>query len=239
MPFASPLPLGTGVYSFVDAARFIGCTARDLRRWMNGYGHKRADGTADFSPPLWANQLAHTQYDGEAIGFRDLIELRFVVAFREVGVPLPLIRRTLAAARAMFSTNYPLTCKKFQTDGKHIFTTVIEESGDDSLVDLVKRQNVIARVIGPSLRSGIEFDENRASLWFPVRNSTAIVFDPNRLFGQPILAQSSVPTVAVAAAVQADSGNESFVAKLFGITRKAVHQAVEFEARMAQRESIH
>lgn len=232
IPLQSQDTFGVGVYSFADAARFIGAKPRELRRWALGYSHKTRGGDEAFSSPLWRTQLADTDIEG--LGFKDLIELRFVHAFRDEGVPLQVIRRTLEEARDRLSSPYPFTCKKFKTDGKRIFMEVIEETGDESLVDIVKRQNVIQKVIGPSLREGVEMDmQGEAARWFPLRGSKAIVFDPARKFGQPILADFDVPTVAIVDAVKAEGGNEKRIAKLYDVPLAAVRKAMEFESRVA------
>lgn len=231
IPMQSQGTFGVGVYSFADAARFIGAKPRELRRWALGYAHKSRGGDEAFSSPLWRTQLADTDIEG--LGFKDLIELRFVHAFRDEGVSMQVIRRTLEVARERLSAPYPFTCKKFRTDGKRIFMEVVEETGDESLVDVERQQNVIQKVIGPSLREGVELDmQGEASRWFPLKNSKAIVFDPARKFGQPILAEYDVPTVAIADAVRAEHGNERRVAKLYDVPLAAVRKAVEFESRV-------
>jgi uncharacterized protein (DUF433 family) len=225
-------PIDVGIYSFADAARFIGAQSRDLRRWMLGYVHKGQHGEQSFSSPLWRSQLSG--FDIEGLGFKDLIELRFVHTFRKEGVSMHLIRRTLEVAREQLSCSYPFTCKRFRTDGRRIFMELVEETGDDSLVDVVKRQNVIQKVIGPSLREGVELDvREEAARWYPLHSSKAIVFDPSRKFGQPILTDYDVPTIAIREAVHAEQGNERRVAKLFEIPLIAVRKALEFEAKVA------
>jgi uncharacterized protein (DUF433 family) len=231
IPMQSQGNFGVGVYSFADAARFIGAKPRELRRWTLGYVHKTRNGDEAFSYPLWRTQLADTDIEG--LGFKDLIELRFVHAFRDEGVSLQVIRRTLEVARERLSAPYPFTCKKFRTDGKRIFMEVIEETGDESLVDVEKQQNVIQKVIGPSLREGVELDvQGEAARWFPLKNSKAIVFDPSRKFGQPILADYDIPTIAIIDAVKAE-GDEKRVARLYEIPAAAVRKAIEFESRVA------
>jgi uncharacterized protein (DUF433 family)/DNA-binding transcriptional MerR regulator len=225
-----PVAFGVGVYSFADAARFIGAAPSELRRWMLGYTRKNGDGEQVFSQPLWVNQLADTGIEG--LGFRDLIELRFVHTFRNEGVSLNVIRRTLEVAREKLSAPYPFTCKKFRTDGKRIFLEVLEETGEESLVDVERQQNVIQKIIGPSLREGVELDmQGEAALWYPLRASKAVVFDPARKFGQPILADYDIPTVAIVEAVRAEAGNERRVAKMYDVPLAVVRKALEFEAQ--------
>jgi len=152
--------LGIGLYSYADAARFIRTPARQLRRWMRGYEYKDQSGAVRSQPAVVDSELSTTGFD--AISFRDLLELRFVRAFRAHDVPLQTIRRTAEAARELFETTHPFTCRRFQTDGRKIFATVVEDSGGESLIDLVARQNVFAKVIAPSLYAGIEFDVGKA-----------------------------------------------------------------------------
>ena len=197
---------------------------------MLGYTHKNLDGESAHSPPLWSSQLSDTDIDG--LGFKDLIELRFVHTFRDAGVSLNIIRRTLAVAKERLSTPYPFTCKKFRTDGKRIFMEVIEETGDESLVDVEKQQNVIQKVIGPSLREGVELDMGGgAARWFPLKHSKAVVFDPARKFGQPILSDYDIPTAAIVEALRAENGNEKRVSRLYEVSLAAVRKAVEFETQ--------
>lgn len=223
--------LGVGIYSFFDAARYIGSTPRELRRWLLGYEYMTPAGVAE-SAPLWEGQLQGSDIEG--LGFRDLLELRFVRAFRDAGVPLKLIRETLKEARVLLNKTYPLTSDGFRTDGKRIFMQVVEANGDKSLIDVVKHQNVIETVVGPSLRRGIEFGKHGAERWYPVSGSKTIVFDPERKFGQPLLTEYDVPTAAIAGAVKAEQGNEARVARMFGVSRAAVRQALAFEARTSR-----
>ena len=230
----APLPLpdtfGIGLYSFADAARFIGAKSRDLRRWMQGYTITRDGGQQKYGA-LWPSQLSGTGIDG--IGFRDLIELRFIQTFVAGGVPLFLIRRTIEELKERLRQTYPFTSTTFKTDGRRIFMEIIDRSGVPSLVDVVKRQNVMPKVIGPSLREGVELDLDAATRWYPVSRSKAIVFDPRRSFGQPIMTESGVPTIAIADSVAAEGGDVSRVARLYEISTADVRRAMAFEQQAA------
>lgn len=231
IPLHPPADFGVGIYSFADAARFIGAESRDLRRWMKGYTVVHGDEKRDYAP-LWQSELANTDIDG--IGFRDLVELRFIRTFVSEGVPLLLIRRTIDELREGLGRAYPFTSAAFKTDGRRIFMQMLDESGDGALVDVVRRQNVMARIIGPSLRDGVELNvDDEATHWYPMARSRAVVLDPERRFGQPILAESGVPTVAIAEAVKAEGGDMNRVARLYEIPIAAVRKAVAFEIQVA------
>jgi hypothetical protein len=50
---------------------------------------------------------------------------------------------------------------------RRIFMELVGDSGDAALVDVVKRQDVMRKVIAPSLRDGIELGiDDRAERWF-------------------------------------------------------------------------
>lgn len=219
--------LGVGLYSYADAARFIGGKPSELRRWVKGYESRR-QGQRETHPPLWSSQWAGSDIDG--IGFRDLIELRFVRTFVACGVPLNLIRRTIGELHERLGKEYPFTSTSFKTDGRRIFMELLDESGDAALVDVVKRQDVMRKVIAPSLRDGIELGiDDRAERWFPLKGSRAVVFDPKRSFGQPILSESGVPTIAIVEALHAEGGDERRVARLYDLPLAAVRKALTFE----------
>jgi len=231
IPIQQQSTFGVGIYSFADAARFIGTESRELRRWMKGYTTKRQGETHDYEP-LWHPQLSETEIDG--IGFRDLIELRFVRLFVSAGVPLILIRQTIEELRQRLGKEYPFTSTAFKTDGRRIFMEMLNENGDRALVDVVKRQDVMPRVIGPSLRDGVELNvDEEATRWYPLPKSKAVVFDPERSFGQPILSDSGIPTIAIIDAIKAEGGNIRRVARLYEIPTAAVRKAIAFEDRAA------
>ena len=78
--------LGTGFYSIPEASRLLRIPTLNIRRWLDGY--RTTSGTM---PPLWQSQLPRYG-DHREIGFRDLMELRFVQAFLKAGLPLQTIR---------------------------------------------------------------------------------------------------------------------------------------------------
>lgn len=222
---------GLGLYSYADAARFIGARPHELRRWLKGYTGQR-NGQRTTHAPLWSPQWAGSSID--ALGFRDLVELRFVRTFVACGVPLNLIRRTIDEVHTQLGKDYPFTRSSFKTDGRRIFMELLDASGDRALVDVVKRQDVIGKVIAPSLRDGIELSiHDTAERWYPLKGSRAVVFDPQRSFGQPILAASGVPTVAIAEALQAEHGDAQRVARLYAVSLADVRNAAAFEHRVA------
>ena len=89
--------LGTGIYSVPEAARVVGVHRSRIRRWMRGYSYRRADGRAR-SAAIWHGELAPRD-NAFALGFRDLMEVRFVDAFLKAGVSWKTMRLAHRHAR--------------------------------------------------------------------------------------------------------------------------------------------
>lgn len=102
------IPLGIGYYIVPEAARLLRIPARNIRRWLGGYGYRTPEGELREMPPLWSPQLPVLDRHIE-LGFRDLIELRFVSAFLEAGLGVATIRQCLneAASLAMTARSPP------------------------------------------------------------------------------------------------------------------------------------
>lgn len=221
---------GVGLYTLRDAARLVGASSAEVRRWMFGYEfRKQGDKVPRFSPPLWETQLAEVGH--HLIGFLDLIELRFVKAFVKHGVDLRIVRRCAETARELFGARYPFTMERFRTDGRTVYYDAFAAEGKAELLDLHRRQWGFDSVIRPSLYQGIEFREDgTAKRWFPARTNE-IVVDPDLAFGKPALTEYGIPTETIAVNV-ATEGNRARVAKLFEIPVQVVNAAVRFEQRL-------
>ncbi|MDD5059091.1 MAG: DUF433 domain-containing protein [Sideroxydans sp.] len=224
--------ISVGLYTFQEASKLTNATPQELRRWLNGYAHKASGSDARVkSAPLWKTELADAEVEG--ISFHDLLEVRFVQAFRKHGVSLQTIRVASEHARELFNHPYPFTCKRFQTDGRSIFATALEETGETELLDLAKRQYAFTKIIEPSLYRGIEFgNDELASHWFPMLGSKAVVLDPTIAFGKPIVTNGSVRTSILYDAFNAEK-DKKFVAKLYDVSVNAVSAAIRFEERLA------
>jgi uncharacterized protein (DUF433 family)/DNA-binding transcriptional MerR regulator len=232
--------IGQGIYSVPEAARLTGIAAPSIRRWLFGYSAQGREHRSIRRPGILMPTFADE--DERALSFNDLIEIRFVEAFRRHGVSLQAIRAAAEHARELLGTEHPFTCRRFQTDGRSIFAAVAEElqgsAEDEKLLDLVRRQYVFKQVIAPSLY-GIDYgDEGDAVRWFPVQRSRVVVLDPVRAFGKPILDKYRVPTASLYEAYQAEEDVRR-VARLFEVPVQAVETALRFESRISASARTH
>jgi DNA-binding transcriptional MerR regulator len=223
---------GLGLYTFHEASRLTKIPVRDLRRWLDGYCYRdKAQETPISVPPLWQTELAHDEMDG--ITFHDLLEIRFVQAFRKHGVSLQTIRLASRMARELLAMPYPFTSRRFQTDGRTIFASAMKETGETELLDLVRRQYAFRKIIEPSLYHGIEFNQDQlATRWYPSHRSKAVMLDPDVSFGKPVVTNGAIRTDILYDAFLAE-GNKNLVARLYEVPVTAVDAAITFEESLA------
>lgn len=195
--------IGIGLYTPAEASHLLGISAAKIVRWLKGH---RIGGR--LYPPLWRPQVDID--DGHIyLGFRDLMEMRVANAFISRGLSPQKVRRAIEIARSMLKEDRPLSTARFRTDGRTVFIQLKNEDGSDEMVDLFLRQHVFREIIEPSLKN-IDFTtDGIPSRWWPRGKQARIVLDPQRAFGQPIEVDTGVPTVALAAAFDAEGSMEA------------------------------
>jgi len=220
--------IGIGVYTVPEVSRLTGVGDQSIRRWVQGYRFRR-DQALRAMPAVWHADLGLV--DGTiALSFLDMMEVRFIQAFRQHHVSWAAIREAARLACEMFNENHPFTLGRFRTDGKRIFQQ-IEEQGAVRLFDMNRQSWVFHEIVSPSLYQGIEFSVDQVVRWFPMHPRRTVVVDPERSFGRPIVSRESVPTDVLAAAARAE-GSIECAARWFDVSPASVRAAVAFEKRL-------
>jgi len=208
------------LYSIAEASRILRTHHRRLARWLNpdtGIVTRRFDPSE------------------RTISFVELMELHFIKMFCDEGVSLQTIRKASLAAAQKYKTNYPFCVKRFDTDGRTIFATMVKkESKTEVIEDLKRGQFVFAKVMKPFFHK-LEYGKTAEPMRFwPREKSGRVVLDPARRFGKPIEAETGVPTRAIYEALSAGCGqDEATVAKWLGIPVAAVRAAAAYERDLA------
>jgi uncharacterized protein (DUF433 family) len=236
---SEPDALGRGSYSSVESLRLLNfsrpgapparpVSRNTVSRWLRGYDH--GEDRQRHSDPLWRPDYVNPD-DQIELSFRDLIELRFVKTFRDLGLGLTTIRDCYRRAAEEVQDDRPFSTQKFRTDGKTIFLEITEKDHDGKMIDLKRRQQVFRSFIEPSLRD-LEFDASTVARWYPLGISKkSVLIDPSRSFGRPIV-RAGVPTAILAEAVNIE-GSVGAVAALYEVTRADIRHALDFEQRLA------
>jgi uncharacterized protein (DUF433 family) len=230
---AEIVPIGVGCYTAPEAARLLKTKPRNISRWLGGYSYKDRGGNIINVAPLWSPQLPRL-VDRLEIGFRDLIKLRFVLAFMQHGVGLNVIRRCLENARKIIGPERPFSTHRFRTDGNSIFLESLREHqesaqrrGSSSVMNLKTNLLVFKQVVEPTFRD-LDLADGFVIQWRPFNDKSSIVIDPARSFGKPLAAEYGVPTRALAHAAGAEKSTRR-VASLFDVPLAVVNDAVAFE----------
>ena len=219
-----------GVYNTAEAAKMVGMSQQTLRRWLRGYNHAKKGEEVRHEKPLWQPQYALDEQDGVLLGFRDLIEARIVNALRAKRIGLPTIRICIDRARKIVGQEHPFSTSQFKTDGKTIFLEITRGLDEPQLIDLKHSQGVFNRVVAPSL-ADLDFGPCGAERWWLLHGKKTIVADPERAFGQPIIAEAGITTARIAQAVEAE-GSVARVAHIYEIKRHLIRDALTYESRL-------
>jgi len=229
---ADRIYLNAGIYTVPEAARLTRVSAARIRRWLRGYRYRARTKKQYSSPPLLKSQFEPID-NKLALGFLDLMEVRFVDAFLKNGVSWDMIHKARERAKKWFpGESHPFCTKRFVTDGREIFVELHKETSEPSLIEIVNSQQVFTEIMQPFLKE-LEFsDENRLERWWPLGKNHNIAVDPKRNFGQPTIFREGIPTRILARSVIAN-GSADEVARWYEITRQAVDEAVQFEQKLA------
>ncbi|WP_337190548.1 DUF433 domain-containing protein [Tsuneonella aeria] len=220
-------PLLSGFYSPADAARLLQVASPKLRGWLNGWSNSSAGPIVD-----------RDFKDSRTISFLDLMELRFIEAFRRQGVSMQTLRAAAARARKEWDQPHPfaLSRAKYLTDRRSVFAQVAELQGDRVTWDMATGQHEMWDVIEATIAKGVEFDpvSELARRWYPLpAEFPQVGIDPAVAFGKPALTEERIPTAAIHRMWKAEGGSLSRVAEAFRIGAEAVRAAVEYEITTA------
>lgn len=226
--------LGVGIYTPAQAARLTGIRTQSIRRWARGYPYPSGTRRPP-RPPVIETQLPRLD-DELAISFLDLMEIRFIHAFRAYGVSLQAIRLAAERARGVLRSSHPFSTHSFKTDGKTIFAEIADDAEDPTLLDLIQSQYAFREVLAPYLYEGIDFEADSPARWRPMSGNRRIILDPERQFGQPIVERDGVRTEVLAAAFRTEQSVDR-VARWFEIDSRSVRAAIEFEEFLDSRKA--
>jgi uncharacterized protein (DUF433 family) len=214
-----------------EAQRLTRVPRDTIRRWTQGYVYRSGDDER-FSPPVIGTDVPPVE-GTPVLDFSDLLEVRFLDAFRRYGVSLRVIRLASRRAQELLGRTHPFSTRIFKTDGQTILAEIVRGTEDPLLLDLVRDQFEFKRIVDPHLYRGIEYDELHEPMrWWPLGKDRHVVVDPERAFGNPIVMPGAVPTSILAWGLEAE-GSEEVVARWYDVPVAAVRDAAEFESGLS------
>lgn len=221
----------TGIYSVREAARLTRVHPSRIRRWVCGYDHGRGERTKH-SDAVWKGQM-RPEGGVVALGFFDLLEVKFVAAFIDAGVTWKTMREAHRSAARELGTDHPFCTNRFVTDGRRVLMRHAEKSGDAAYLDIISQQQEFSRIVAPFIKE-LDFDERQlVCRWWPLGKERGVVLDPGRNFGQPTAMLSGVPTRILAESMKANDRSVAAVARWFEVSDREISDALEFEQSLA------
>ncbi len=195
----------------------VGLKPQDVRRWTRGSG-----------PTLPLLNAYFQEFDDSSeISFLDLIEVRVVSSLRRNGISLQAIRFAIQYAQEKFNIDRPLATLSFKTDGKEILINAIENDGElTSLNSKRAGQKVFSKIVQQSLVD-LEFENARPVRWKP-KNAKAVVIDPQRSFGAPILDEFGIST-RVLYDEYLHFEDIDYLSNIYEVPKNVVKNAIQFE----------
>lgn len=173
--------LRTPLYTVSEASRLVEVAPETLRGWAAAGSGRSLVTRLDRAPGA-----------AESIPFVGLAEAYILASMRRAGVPVRRIRPALEVLDKDVGIDHALASKRLFTDGVEVLYDFGQRSGLDDVQELVvvrSGQRVFTEVVVEYL-SLVTFGDDGYpdKIRLPQYRSAAVIVDPQRSFGQPILA---------------------------------------------------
>lgn len=211
-------------YAIAEAAYLTGVPKATLRTWFCGWpaGKKRSAQSAVIEPDRGAA-------DPLTLSFFNVVEARFLAAYRNLGVPMQRVRLALSYVKAnMEGVDRPLLARTFETDGRSLFVEFVGDMEAPQLLDVTAAGQLVWPEAVRSYFKSIDFDLSG----YPVRvwldSAHAIFVDPTVAWGLPAIAETGHRTEIIFERFDAGEDVEE-IAEDFTLDPRVVQGALRWE----------
>jgi uncharacterized protein (DUF433 family) len=216
--FENKPEIGKGIYTLKDVASILKIPYPKVRRWVKTYWDGRLGNKLQ--------QHYSWKIDGSiAVSFHTVVELYVMIQFAEIGVKTQDVLIAHEELSELLNTPFPFAQKEVldevKTDGKTVFWKF-----DGALVSMNGTRQINLDIIQVFFKK-LEFEEDVVSRLWPMGKDHAIVIDPKRKFGHPILDGRNIYPETLYGYYQAGDSIQ-FIAYIFEITEKEVLDAIDF-----------
>ena len=183
------------LYTAAEAARYLRLPASTVRAWSFGQGYRVKEGQRQFKAVI---SIADAK--ARRMSFLNLVELLVLAAIRkDHHVELKQVRRAIEFLRKKFPSAHPLADNQFQTNGIDLFVEKYGHLLNISQDGQIAMKEVIQQYLKLVERdaSGVPFKlhlPRRADAAEPL---AAVVIDPERGYGRPVLDGRGIRTEVV------------------------------------------
>lgn len=218
------------LYSPAEAARYLRLPASTVRAWAFGQRYSVNGESRRFEPVIHA---ADTK--GRRLSFVNLVELLVLAAIRkDHEVKLQQVRSAIEFLRKRFPSDHPLADNEFQTDGVDLF---LEKYGD--LLNISRDGQITLKQVIQNYLKLVKRDASGVpiKLQLPRRADApeplaAVVIDPERGFGRPVLDGRGIRTDVVVERFLAGESIASLAAD-YGLDASMIEDIVRSQQALA------
>jgi uncharacterized protein (DUF433 family) len=226
-----------GLYALPEAARLARVPRTTLTNWFRGYRYP-VGGRLVRAEPV----ISSSAEQERALSFVNLMEALTLAGFRQIRAPMQRVRKALDYAARFIDAEHRLASRRLLTDGKELFWEFQEQSrdGEISLVNLSRGgQKVFPEAVLRYLREMELSRDTFAKRWWPgsLPGEDAVVVDPRRAFGAPVIARTGIRTEDVSSRFSAGEALGD-LADDYGLTFAQIEAAVRLEVQLLEPERI-
>ena len=220
MTFENQPTIGQGIYTPRDIAHILQQPVAKVRRWINVYW----DGQLGMD----YNRRYSWRTDGSlAVSFHTLVEFYLMLLLGEAGVAPRRVMEAHRQLSQLFDSPFPFArrdvLKNIHTDNKNIYFEL--PGGEIVSLDGTRQLNLnFIRIFCQKL----DFAENDlANKFYPMGRDKAIVVDPSRKFGHPLVSDHNVYPEVLYGHFKAGDPVD-YIAYVYELRAKEVEDALEF-----------
>jgi len=220
--------LDRAVYSFAQIDHVLGLHGGTSARWVDGYTRRGKS-----YPPV----VRHQQTGRDTATWGEFVECRLLAEFRESGVPMRRLRPAVERLRSETNAHYPLASAKLwlKPEGRELFMSVQDEVDLDRRLRFVVRtgQYALPEWTKPAQRfaESVQWSsdsEDAIPLVIWLDDARLIQVDPERGFGDPVIAGRGIPT-SVLAELYAAGESVPQIASQYDLSERQVRAALDHE----------
>jgi uncharacterized protein (DUF433 family)/DNA-binding transcriptional MerR regulator len=223
------------VYNYADASRITNVHIDTVRNWYKGYHFTYEDSDnnlvhSKMGPVVLSNKFEQNR----KLCFLDLIDLLYIAKFRELGFSLQHLRKYLDVAAQTLNTVH-LANQKFFASGKDILLEL--PNTPENILSLNKRYQLAFLEIFEPLSSQVKYENltgfGYVNEWSPPNFEGEVIINPKIASGFPVLVGTRITTKIIFDLYRGEKEEISPVANWFGINRRKVRTAIQYEMSLA------
>ena len=217
--------LNTGIYTYPDIARMLGLPYAKAQRWLNQYweGKLGQEYSRSYS---WVVEKT------KAVSFHTMIELFVFYELNEAGVKPRKILEAHKELVSLTGSAFPFATKSvlqgLRCDGRQV---LLYQKKAGTIISLNGTKQFNMGFVLKFMKK-LDFDKDMASRFWPMGKDNAVLCDPKRQFGHPVVGSTNIYPELLASMHRAGDSIR-FLAANYNLKPKEVKDSIAFSNKAA------